>query len=142
MDNKHERLADRFADIFMRLSSHEKLDTHELAAEYQVSDKTIRRDLLRMERYLPLVRKPKMVYLDKSKQFNLSEKEFGELIRLIGVHRLIPNMDIQFLRDMLKQNTRQLQIVGYEYENIEPFFDIHPLDQKCHRRTTDHSLGL
>lgn len=48
MDNKHERLADRFADIFMRLSSHEKLDTHELAAEYQVSDKTIRRDLLRM----------------------------------------------------------------------------------------------
>ena len=127
MDNKHERLADRFADIFMRLSSHEKLDTHELAAEYQVSDKTIRRDLLRMERYLPLVRKPKMVYLDKSKQFNLSEKEFGELIRLIGVHRLIPNMDIQFLRDMLKQNTRQLQIVGYEYENIEPFFDIIPL---------------
>jgi deoR-like transcriptional regulator len=127
MDNKHERLADRFADIFMRLSSHEKLDTHELAAEYQVSDKTIRRDLLRMERYLPLVRKPKMVYLDKSKQFNLSEKEFGELIRLIGVHRLIPNMDIQFLRDMLKQNTRQLQIAGYEYENIEPFFDIIPL---------------
>lgn len=67
-----------------------------------------------------------MVYLDKSKQFNLSEKEFGELIRLIGVHRLIPNMDIQFLRDMLKQNTRQLQIAGYEYENIEPFFDIIP----------------
>ena len=119
MSNKHERLADRFADIFIRLNSNERLNTKALADEYGVCDKTIRRDLARMECYLPLVRERGVVSLDNSRRFNLTHKEFGELIKLIGIHHLLPNMDIGFLRELIKQKSDGLfQIKGYDYENI------------------------
>lgn len=121
MSNKHERLADRFADIFIRLNSNETLNTKALAEEYGVCDKTIRRDLTRMECYLPLVRERSVVSLDNSRCFNLTHKEFGELIKLIGIHNLLPNIDIGFLRELIKQKSDGLfQVKGYDYENVIP----------------------
>ncbi|STY91148.1 DeoR family transcriptional regulator [Moraxella bovis] len=97
MSNKHERLADRFADIFIRLNSNERLNTKALADEYGVCDKTIRRDLNRMECYLPLVRDRGVVSLDNSRRFDLTHKEFGELIKLIGIHNLNPTEHLKAL---------------------------------------------
>ncbi|WII95506.1 WYL domain-containing protein [Moraxella haemolytica] len=120
MSNKHERLADRFADIFIRLNSNEKLSTKAIAKEYDVCDKTIRRDLNRMECYLPLVRERGVVYLDNTRRFNLTHKELSELLKLIGVHNLLPNMDIGFLRELIRQNSDSpYHIHHHSYENSQ-----------------------
>ncbi|MFC0820205.1 helix-turn-helix transcriptional regulator [Moraxella marmotae] len=122
MSNKHERLADRFADIFMRLQSNEILSVAALALEYQVSEKTIRRDLTRMECYIPLIRQKGQIWLDNSHKFDLTHKEFATLLRLIGVHNLLPNMDIHFLRELIQKKSENLfQIKGYTYEDATQF---------------------
>lgn len=122
MNNKHERLADRFADIFIRLHSNERLNTANLAHKYGVCDKTIRRDLARLESYLPLIRERGVVYIDNTRQFDLTHKEFGELIKLIGVHHLLPNMDIGFLRELIRQKSgSSYHIHPYAYESSQAF---------------------
>lgn len=63
---KHERLADRLAHLVARLQSGEKLYITNLALEYDVSKKTIRRDFLRLERCLPLSYERGVVFLNQS----------------------------------------------------------------------------
>ncbi|STZ08056.1 DeoR-like helix-turn-helix domain [Moraxella caprae] len=140
MSNKHERLADRFADIFIRLNSNETLNTKALADEYGVCDKTIRRDLARMECYLPLVRDRGVVSLDNSRRFDLTHKEFGELIKLIGIHNLLPNMDIGFLRELIKQKSdSSYHIHHYAYENSQAFDEMMKrLDSAINNRQIIH----
>ncbi|AWY21129.1 WYL domain-containing protein [Moraxella bovis] len=140
MSNKHERLADRFADIFIRLNSNERLNTKALADEYGVCDKTIRRDLNRMECYLPLVRDRGVVSLDNSRRFDLTHKEFGELIKLIGIHHLLPNMDIGFLRELIKQKSdSSYHIHHYAYENSQAFDEMmKQLDSAINNRQIIH----
>ncbi|STZ64325.1 DeoR-like helix-turn-helix domain [Moraxella lacunata] len=140
MSNKHERLADRFADIFIRLNSNETLNTKALADEYGVCDKTIRRDLARMECYLPLVRERGAVYLDNTRRFDLTHKEFGELIKLIGIHHLLPNMDIGFLRELIKQKSdSSYHIHHYTYENSQAFDEMmKQLDSAINNRQIIH----
>lgn len=140
MSNKHERLADRFADIFIRLNSNETLNTKALADEYGVCDKTIRRDLARMECYLPLVRERGVVSLDNSRRFNLTHKEFGELIKLIGIHHLLPNMDIGFLRELIKQKSdSSYHIHHYAHENSQAFDEMMKrLDSAINNRQIIH----
>lgn len=123
-NNKHERLADRFADIFIRLNSNERLSIKGLSEEYGVCTKTIRRDLARMECYLPLLRERGVIYLDNHRKFDLTDKEFGEFIQLIGIHHLMPNFDISLSRELLKQKSDGLlHIKGYEYENSTTLHD-------------------
>ncbi|STZ01497.1 DeoR-like helix-turn-helix domain [Moraxella lacunata] len=140
MSNKHERLADRFADIFIHLNSNETLNTKALADEYGVCDKTIRRDLARMECYLPLVRERGVVSLDNSRRFNLTHKEFGELIKLIGIHHLLPNMDIGFLRELIKQKSdSSYHIHHYAHENSQAFDEMMKrLDSAINNRQIIH----
>lgn len=140
MSNKHERLADRFADIFIRLNSNETLNTKALADEYGVCDKAIRRDLARMECYLPLVRERGVVSLDNSRRFNLTHKEFGELIKLIGIHHLLPNMDIGFLRELIKQKSdSSYHIHHYAHENSQAFDEMMKrLDSAINNRQIIH----
>ena len=140
MSNKHERLADRFADIFIRLNSNETLNTKALADEYGECDKTIRRDLARMECYLPLVRERGVVSLDNSRRFNLTHKEFGELIKLIGIHHLLPNMDIGFLRELIKQKSdSSYHIHHYAHENSQAFDEMMKrLDSAINNRQIIH----
>lgn len=140
MSNKHERLADRFADIFIRLNSNERLNTKALADEYGVCDKTIRRDLARMECYLPLVRDRGVVSLDNSRRFDLTHKEFGELIKLIGIHHLLPNMDIGFLRELIKQKSgNSYHIHHYTYGNSQAFDEMmKQLDSAINNRQIIH----
>lgn len=115
---KHERLAERLANIFNRLNNGECLNIQELAHDHGVCIKTIRRDLLRLESYLPLIRERGVVYLDNRCKSDLTQKEFYELTKLVGIEFLLPSMDIGFLRELIKQKSNgSIQIKGYEYEN-------------------------
>lgn len=126
MSNKHERLADRFADIFIRLNNKERLNLKVLADEYGVCNKTINRDLTRIERHLPLVRERGVVYLNNTQHpFTLTHKELSDLIRLIGVHNLLPSMDIRFLKALLQKKSQSTyHIYHHTYENGQIFDEL------------------
>ena len=63
----HERLAERLARILTKLNVGYQLRATELAAEFQVSTRTIERDFDRLSSYLPLLQdEQKRYYLNTS----------------------------------------------------------------------------
>jgi len=61
---EHDKTAVRLAQILLKLNQGEKLDPRQLAGEFQVSLRTIQRDLLERFSYLPLKKDNGLFYLE------------------------------------------------------------------------------
>ena len=76
--NRNETLANRLADILIRLNSGYKLDPAVLAKEYDTHPRTIKRDFDRFEACrIPLQKEDKCYFLDPKYLGKLSFKDMG-----------------------------------------------------------------
>lgn len=121
MKGKNEVLADRFADILMRLYSGEKLTRLTWIDEYNVTDRTFYRDINRLS---PIIEKNNNGYYELTPQFRgkLNLSDLQQFSKLVGVDSLFPTKDKRFLLDLLhKLSNSSFLVKGYHYEDSSCF---------------------
>ena len=117
MQTKHEKLAMRLTDILVKLNSGNRVSAKQLAEEYKVSLKTIKRDLdLRLIELPWKEQGPGYNQLDIKKMHNIGVDAIERFCRFAAVKELFPPIDHGFL-DVLLNN--HILVKGLKYENID-----------------------
>ena len=119
----HERLAERLARILTKLNVGYQLRAAELAAEFQVSSRTIERDFDRLNSYLPLRQdQQKRYYLDPSYLGRFKLQDIQTFAQLSGISELYPALDMSFLRELLDDRANLVfSTKGYHFEDAKQF---------------------
>ena len=117
MHSKHEKLAIRLTDILIKLNSGNRVSAKQLAEEYKVSLKTIKRDLDMRLIELPWKEQgPTYYQLNTTKMHNIGVEAIERFCRFAAVKELFPPIDHGFL-DVLLNN--HILVKGLKYENID-----------------------
>ncbi|RDC52338.1 WYL domain-containing protein [Acinetobacter sp. RIT592] len=119
----HERLAERLARILTKLNVGYQLRAAELAAEFQVSTRTIERDFDRLGSYLPLLQdEQKRYYLEPSYLGRFKLQDIQTFAQLSGISELYPALDMSFMRELLDERANQVFLAkGYYFEDAKQF---------------------
>ncbi|MCO8081838.1 helix-turn-helix transcriptional regulator [Acinetobacter lwoffii] len=119
----HERLAERLARILTKLNVGYQLRAAELAAEFQVSTRTIELDFDRLGSYLPLLQdEQKRYYLEPSYLGRFKLQDIQTFAQLSGISELYPALDMSFMRELLDERANQVFLAkGYYFEDAKQF---------------------
>lgn len=139
MEKRHEKLADRLAQILIKLNQGMHLDIKQLAGEFEVSERTLLRDFTRLSSCLPLQQDPKTkkFYLESYCLGMFKERDVQAFAQLSGIQQLYPAFNMAFLRDLLSQKAAPVYSVkGHSYEDATQFnhyFEVfsQAIAQKC-----------
>lgn len=128
MSNEDNKLAERLVQLLTKLIQGQVLEPEQLMNEFDVSRKTIDRDL--KERLGSVTRterqQGKVVYvLDDMALSVLSTEDIKRFATLSGIHALYPSLNQEFLKDYLTQTSQNnLLVKGYEYEDWRQYKDV------------------
>lgn len=115
----HDTLVYRLAQMLVKLNQGEKLDPHELAAEFGVNLRTIQRDLNERFAYLPLEKTNGRYHLDPTFLGKLNTKDIDRFASLAGVKGLFPSLADDFLREIFDSRIQSTLLVkGHHYEDF------------------------
>ncbi|WP_306291868.1 DeoR family transcriptional regulator [Rodentibacter trehalosifermentans] len=112
---KNNQLAQRLAKILSKLNQGIRLDIHQLSEEFNVSLRTIQRDINRFD-FLEWEEKGARYYkINRQKLGFLTEEDIQRFALFVSVADLFPKIDRQFYQEKL---TQSVQIKGFQYESI------------------------
>ncbi len=115
----HDTLAYRLTQILVRLNQGDKLEPHALAQEFNVSLRTIQRDLSDRFAYLPLEKSDGNYWLEPRYLGKLHYHDLERFACLAGIQRLYPALSNDFLRDLLDSRIESALLVkGHHYEEL------------------------
>lgn len=118
-ETKHERVALRLAIILQYLIEGRRLKVDDLAEEFQISKRTIQKDLNERLAFLEWKESNNGYYsIDLSQLGILTKTDIQRFARFASVQELFPNIDRSFYQDNLLQS---VQVKGFQYENIKPY---------------------
>jgi len=115
----HDRLAWRLTAILLKLNQGERVVPEQLAEEFGVHLRTIRRDLHDRFAFLPLKKEAGRYHLDPAYLGRLTFADIERFASLAGLQGLFPALDTQFFRELFDsriQNT--LTIHGNSFEDL------------------------
>ncbi len=117
----HDKIASRLAIILQKLNNGERFTKDELCEEFNVSERTIHRDLTERLSFLP-IKYEKGYYSVESFAFgNLSFKDIQAFATLSGIKSLYPSLTNEFIVDILNAKTNQAYLIkSAGYENLTP----------------------
>ena len=121
MSEKAELLADRLSGILYRLNTGEQLSVHDLAREYNVTVRTIQKDLNSRLVRLPILRNEYGLYvLDSSYLGKFKLDDIKLLIHASGNKGLYPELNHKLISTLLRQyNQETIKVIGHNYEEID-----------------------
>lgn len=120
MATKHDTIAMRLAQILTKLNNGERLTEKELAEEFNVSIRTIYRDMNERLIYLPIDKVDGYYILDEKALGKLSFKDIKNFAAISGVKSLFPSLTNEFLTDILNTKINPVYQVNHtSYESLE-----------------------
>ncbi|MFZ4287717.1 helix-turn-helix transcriptional regulator [Variovorax sp. HJSM1_2] len=115
----HDTLVHRLVAILSKLNQGEALEPKALALEFNVSLRTIQRDLHERFLYLPLEQSEGKFRLHPSFLGKLTLKDVHHFAALAGVKGLFPGLSEEFLRDIFHNRVHDsLMVKGHHYEDL------------------------
>ena len=108
---EHDKLATRLSHILIKLNQGEKLDPEQLAQEFNVSLRTIQRDLTERFSYLPLKKDQNQFFLEPYYLGKLSRHDIERFASLAGVTTLFPSLNSDFLRELFDSHIQQAYLI-------------------------------
>jgi predicted DNA-binding transcriptional regulator YafY len=115
----HDKTTVRLTEILKKFNEGEKLDPKELALEFNVTVRTIQRDLLERFAYLPLRKDGNLFYLESFYLGKLNLKDVEHFACLSGIKALFPKLKDDFLRELFDSRISQAYLVkGHHYEDL------------------------
>ncbi len=132
-----ETIAFRLTEILRRLNEGEKLDPHALAEEFDVTARTIQRDLNERFAFLDLEKKDGCYSASRARLGVLSFKDVQRFAGLAGLQGMYPRLSTDFLKEILDASLQSALLVrGPSYEDLdgrEPLFNqLKQAILKCH----------
>ena len=122
---EHDTLVTRLSQILIKLNSGEELDMDSLAEEFNVSKRTIQRDLNVRFSYLPLKKENGKYSLESYYLGRLTTADIKNFAILSGVKGLFPSLENGFLKGLLDDATKGvISVRGHHYESIEGMDDV------------------
>ena len=119
MSKSNDKLSIRLTQILLKLNSGEILSLDDLALEFNVSKRTIQRDINERFSYLPLIKVDGCVRIEEYCLGKLSFKDIKNFATLSGIKNLYPELDDNFIVDLLNTRLNSTYLIkGYEYESI------------------------
>jgi predicted DNA-binding transcriptional regulator YafY len=115
----HDKIATRLAIILSKLNSSEKLDVDGLAQEFNVTKRTIQRDLNERLSFLSLKKENNLYYLEEYYLGKLSNADMKNFASICGVKELFPTLENDFLTHILDNTINQAYLIkGHNYEDL------------------------
>lgn len=119
MATSHDTIVRRLANILVKFNQGEKLNPHELAKEFDVTLRTIQRDLNERFVYLPIQKTDGHYHLEQAYLGKLSTKDIERFASLAGIKGMFPSLNGDFLRDIFDQTLQSSFLVkGHHYEDL------------------------
>jgi predicted DNA-binding transcriptional regulator YafY len=110
--HEHDKIAQRLGMLLTRLYSGEKLHLHDLAAEYNVTLRTLQRDFNERLSYLPIENRNRQYWLNSGFLTRNRNDDLLHLAKQLGLTDIFPHADEQQLRRLL--NKRQPVLISFK----------------------------
>lgn len=115
-----DKLSTRLVSILQCLNNGERFSLEELAQEFNVSIRTIQRDLHERLAFIPIKKESGKYFLEGYVLGKLSFKDIQNFAILSGIGRLYPSLDKEFLNDLLNEKiNKALLIKTKSYETLD-----------------------
>ena len=117
--NKHDKIATRLSLILTKLNNGERLSVEALAKEFNVTVRTIQRDL--NERFLdvPLKKEGKFYFLEAHHLGKLTLSDLNNFALLSGINKMFPSFSNEFVKHLLDKNVASVYLIKtHNFEDI------------------------
>ena len=115
-----DTIAYRLSELLLRLNAGEALEIKKLAGEFDVNERTIRRDLNERFSFLGLEKKGSRYTLPRYKFGSYSQQDVQRIANLAGLQGMSPRLSNEFLGDLLDNSLNGALLVhGARTENIK-----------------------
>jgi len=122
---EYDTLAVRLTQILNKLNNGLSIEVKELAEEFNVSTRTIQKDLNERFSYLPLVKKNNRYFLEEHYLGKLSFKDIENFAIISGIRGLYPSLNEDYLKKILDSSIQQIYMIqGHNYEKIHNKQDV------------------
>ncbi|WHP07102.1 WYL domain-containing protein [Acinetobacter corruptisaponis] len=120
---KSGQLAERLAKILVKLNDGVHLDVKSLADDFKVSERTIIRDINRLESAELLLQRDdqQRYYLETKSTGVFKQKDIRSFAKISGIQSLYPNLTTPFLTKLLNREQLTYEAKGYAYEDASQF---------------------
>jgi len=121
MKKDHDKLSYRLSSILGKLNNGELLTVDELAEEYDVSTKTIGRDLNdRLSTFLPIIKENGYYRLESYALGKLTYDDIKSFALLSGIKELYPELSNSFIVDLLNTKVNPAYLINHMgYEKLD-----------------------
>ena len=118
--NKHDKIATRLSLILTKLNNGEKLSVEALATEFNVTTRTIQRDLNERFADIPLKKENKFYFLDAHYLGKLTFNDINNFAHFSGVNKMFPSFGNKFLQHLLDRNVADAYLIKtHNFEDIK-----------------------
>jgi predicted DNA-binding transcriptional regulator YafY len=115
----HDKIATRLALILNKFNSGEKFSIDNLVEEFNVTKRTIQRDLSQRLSYLPIKKENNLYYLEEYYLGKLNFDDIKNFAVLSGIKELYPSLQEDFLKNILDDTIAKAYIIkGHNYEDV------------------------
>lgn len=117
MDKSHDTLAYRLSQILTKLNNAESFTANELAEEFNVSTRTIQRDINERLSYIPIEKRGDYYCMESYALGKLSFEDIKSFATLSGIKSLYPSLSNKFISDILNAKLNSAYLVknqGFE----------------------------
>ncbi len=115
----HDKVATRLAIILNKLNSNVKFSLDDLVKEFNVTKRTIQRDLNERLSYLPIKKENNLYFLEEFYLGKLNFKDIQNFATLSGIKKLYPSLSEDFLISILDDRISKAYLIkGHNYEDI------------------------
>ena len=94
---EHDKLSVRLSQILTKLNNGEKFTLEDLAQEFNVSSRTVERDIKERLNYLPLKKEGKYYFLEEYALGKLNLEDIKNFATISGIKSLYPVLNIGFM---------------------------------------------
>lgn len=127
MNNSHDKLALRLSLILTKLNTGERFTSIELAEEFNVSIRTIQRDLKERLSFIPIEKDGDYYKMESYALGKLSFEDIKNFATLSGVKSLYPSLTNEFITDILNVKLNSAYLIknqGFEdISNKQDYFE-------------------
>lgn len=108
-----DKLNTRLTQILLKLNEAQRFTIDELAEEFNVSIRTIQRDINERFSYLPLKKENGYIFLDQYYLGKLSHNDIKNFAIFSGIKDLYPNLDNNFINSILSKKFDDIYLIKY-----------------------------
>ena len=130
--NKHDKIATRLSLILTKFNNGEKLSVEALATEFNVTTRTIQRDLNERFADIPLKKENKLYFLDAHYLGKVTFDDINNFAHFSGVNKMFPSFGNEFLQHLLDRNVADTYLIKtHNFEDIKHKIDDFNLIEKA-----------